>query len=362
MYKYPLGLTQQFRFCGNPFRIDTYKGCDFGCLYCYANTRKGNYKNTFDIADFNVIESMFKKAFESDREYSNINIELLRHKVPLHLGGMSDPFQRREWKYGLTYKLLELSNKYKYPIIISTKIANLPQKYWDILNPEIHAFQISLMGYNENFVRKYEINTPTPQERIEFIKLLKSKGFWVGLRIQPLIDIDEAILLIKNVEQYNINYITIEHLKIPVDNKSTRKLFDDVFKKYNFYKPKQGRAYEIPRNIKIENINKIKSITNIPIGVGDNDLHELTDTRNCCGIDTINKNFNNWLKYNYTYFATAKGTENKKNIWYPQNNCRFVLNSADRGSKDFKTVKDYVDYYCETFQYSVFKSNQNNSQ
>ncbi len=26
MYKYPIALTQQFKFCGNPFRIDLYKG------------------------------------------------------------------------------------------------------------------------------------------------------------------------------------------------------------------------------------------------------------------------------------------------------------------------------------------------
>ena len=30
MYKYPMGLIQQFRFCGNAFRIDLYQGCSFG--------------------------------------------------------------------------------------------------------------------------------------------------------------------------------------------------------------------------------------------------------------------------------------------------------------------------------------------
>ena len=29
LYKYPIGMTQQFRHCGNPFRIDSYKGCGF---------------------------------------------------------------------------------------------------------------------------------------------------------------------------------------------------------------------------------------------------------------------------------------------------------------------------------------------
>ena len=44
LYKYPMALTQQFKHCGNPFRIDTCKGCDFGCKYCFANNRGGGIK------------------------------------------------------------------------------------------------------------------------------------------------------------------------------------------------------------------------------------------------------------------------------------------------------------------------------
>ena len=62
LYKYPMALTQQFKHCGNPFRIDVYKGCDFGCNYCFANARGGNITKCFQIADFSVIEKNFEKA------------------------------------------------------------------------------------------------------------------------------------------------------------------------------------------------------------------------------------------------------------------------------------------------------------
>jgi len=344
MYKYPIALTQQFKFCGNPFRIDTYKGCNFGCKYCYANSRNGNYSSDFDVADFNIIEKLFYKAFDTQKAYKDINIELLRHKVPLHLGGMSDPFQDREWEYGLTYKFLQLTNKYNYPVMISTKCANLPEKYWNILNPNIHAFQISLIGFNDNFIKVHEINTPTATKRIEFIKLLHNKEFWVGLRIQPLIDIYEAISLIKNVEDY-INYITIEHLKIPKDNKTVFDTYNKILNVKENYYDYGRRNYELKKEIKEKNVQQIKNITKIPVGVGDNDLHKLTDTRCCCGIDTINENFNNWMKYNETYFVT--GNYYKDGIWYPKSNCRNCLNSNMRISDKFKTVKDYVDYYMQ---------------
>lgn len=176
LYEYPIGLTQQFRMCGNPFRIDVYKGCTYGCKYCFANSDNFTSKNNFMISNFDKIERLFYQAFESDKEYKNINIELLRHKVPLHLGGMSDPFQIAEAKYGLTYKLIELTNKYNYPMIISTKASSMPSKYWDILNPNIHAFQISLCGTSESWIRQFETNTPPPKYRINFMRQLNRGG------------------------------------------------------------------------------------------------------------------------------------------------------------------------------------------
>ena len=121
---------------------------------------------------------------------------MLKHYVPLHLGGMSDPFQKREWKYGITKRFLEISNKYNYPINISTRTSYLPDEYWNLLNPEIHTFQISLIGVSDEYIRKFETNTPLASERIKFVKELKRRGFWVSIRIQPIIDINEVLELI----------------------------------------------------------------------------------------------------------------------------------------------------------------------
>ena len=38
-----LTVGNQFKMCGNPFRIDTYRGCSFGCRYCFANSRNGKF-------------------------------------------------------------------------------------------------------------------------------------------------------------------------------------------------------------------------------------------------------------------------------------------------------------------------------
>ena len=332
-----MGLTQQFRHCGNPFRIDSYKGCNFGCKYCFASSRGGNFKFDSKIADFAFIKRMFDKAFNTNKEATNTTVEMLRHRVPLHLGGMADPFQSREWQYKITYKLLELTKKYNYPMVISTKAAHIPEEYFEVLDPNIHAFQISLMSMDDEYIRKFETKTPLPNERKAFAKLLRDKGFWVSIRIQPLIKIEHAIDVVNELSGI-VNYITVEHIKIGNDNANKKQMFIDMELDPKDFKS-CGREYEFITDIKRDNILKLKAISKCPIGCGDNDLHELSDSNNCCGVDTINENFNGWIKYNSMYINKT----GDKTQWYPECNCHGCFNSECQ-IKGY-SFKDYVDEY-----------------
>lgn len=335
--------SSQFVMCGNCFRMDTYKGCSFGCSYCFANNRGGgNFFSEFQVSDIQYVKNLFEAAIDKG-DCSTIKRECLNHYVPIHLGGLSDPFQPAEWNLGVSYEFLELTKKYNYPVNISTKTAHLPDKYWQVLDPKIHTFSISLMGLSDEYVRTWEANTPTPHERIEFIKLLKSKGFWVSIRIQPIIDIDEVLALIKATDSF-VDYYTVEHLKLPLDN---RKQLDKIVSKLKKAFPlvARGREYEFDARIKLANIEAIKRMTKVKIGCGDNDMHTLSDSLNCCGIDTMPEAFNNWLKYNAMYIKmTGDRTQ-----WRPQTNCNQCLNGACV-IKGYSRVEHYVDkYYLEHY-------------
>lgn len=357
-YSSSIGMTQQFRFCPNPFRVDLYKGCDFGCLYCFANSSVAKGHDGFGEAKISKLERLFSKALDSNEESGNLTIELLRHRVPLHCGGMADPFQTREWTMHLTKQFIELTNKYNYPVTFSTKVADLPDEYFELLNPEIHAFQVSILGWDDDFVRKYETNTPTAAERVEFVKKLRAKGFWCSVRIQPLVNLEQAIKLLEHCGDAP-SYITVEHLKIPFDNTEVRMLFKDEFVDGKFTKSKNNfRNMEAPIHVKKENIAKVKELVakyNIPVGVGDNDLHYLSDSRCCCGIDTINENFENYLKYNLTYFTT--GEYDLDSIWTPCSNCRECFYSrafGEVGPEDrFKDFKECTNEYIYKYQYCL---------
>jgi len=337
-YKNPIGITSQFPMCGNCFRVDTYRGCGFGCMYCFANNRSGNFTVQNQVADVGLISKWFHEAINRN-DTSNIKKEMLNKYVPLHLGGMSDPFQQREFQHGATMKFLHISRKYNYPISISTKAAFLPDRYYEILDPKIHTFQISLMGLTDEYIRKFEFNTPSAKDRINFIRHLKNLGFWVSIRIQPLIDIDEACKLIVEVEDV-VNYITIEHLKIPMDNKVMFNKLISVLGEKNFRLIPKGREYEFEGRVKNENIKRIKSMTDVACGCGDNDFHILSDSLNCCGVDLMPEAFKNWMKYNSMFI---KMTGNKTE-WYPKNNCNGCFNSTCI-KNGFNNVKQYTDNY-----------------
>ena len=282
---------------------------------------------------------MFKKAFEENGETGNITIELLRHRVPIHIGGLADPFQPIEWKLKLNYKLIELSNKYNYPLIFSTKQCFLPPEYWEILNPELHAFQISLIG------------KPSATQRLKFLHELRNKGFWCSIRIQPVIEMDEVLELCKVIDGV-ASYVTVEHLKINTDNETMKELFKDEIYKYK--RTSIMRNLELPTLEKIKNIEKIKqALPNTVVGVGDNDLHFLSQSRCCCGIDTINDNFNNYLKYNLTYFTTEKLGDKKacdEEYYIPKSSVRNSVN-GDIRVNNVHSFKDYVDMYCGKYSH-----------
>ena len=349
LYQNQIQLTGQFRFCGNAFRADTYRGCDMGCKYCFANNRNGkgfDRQVNYQLGDHEVVENYFHKM-NNGEDYKDINVELMRRRVPIHLGGMADPFQTREWTHRLTYKFLMLSKEHKYPVNISTKAAYLEPDYYKHLDPTIHAFQVSLIGVDKDYIRQYETNTPEPMKRIEFIKDLKARGFWVAVRIQPLIDVTEAERVLEQLHQH-IDYCTIEHLKI---SKKNSDVFDEFIEmlpleyKVNIRATPNKPEFELNNKIKLDNVEYLRSkFKGVKFGCGDNDLHQFSDSLNCCGVDTMPPAFKNWLKYNSMYIKMTKD----RSQWTPSQSCNGCFNSGSivRGN----TYSDYVeDYYMSLY-------------
>ena len=352
VYHECMQLTSQFKFCPNAFRIDMYRGCDFGCKYCFANMEAfgetGTGLSSWRVADIKDVQRKFELAFETDKESKSVIVELLRHKVPLHCGGMSDPFQSREAELGLTTKLIELSNKYDYPICFSTKASWFPNnKIEKLLNPKIHAFQVSMMGYHWDYMYEWETNTPNIARRAEFVQYLREDmGMWCSVRIQPIIDIKEAAKLMYYMEGVP-SYYSIEHIHVIADSYFANKTLRDYIREHKMEDmfTQVGGVLEFKHEVKEKHAKLLIRIANkfgVKVGVADNDLHYMSQSRCCCGIDTIGGAFDNYLKYNSCYLST--GESDVKSLWKPKSNVRRHMNMGAQKPTVFveAVVKKYI--------------------
>ena len=88
-----------------PFRwtINPYRGCEFGCKYCYAR-----YTHEFmEMREPEQFErKIFAKAFDAARFREELRALPLGETIAL--GTATDPYQPAERRYGVTRKMLEV--------------------------------------------------------------------------------------------------------------------------------------------------------------------------------------------------------------------------------------------------------------
>lgn len=388
-YSSPIQLTSQFYFCPVPLRLDTYSGCNHNCKYCFANNSNqkfisrgetlGNEVNIGLIkpTKLEYVKKYFDIAFEGKpntfKNQEALAIEALRHKVPLHFGGMSDGFQPLERKLNISYEVLKLLKSYNYPIIISTKNSLITEeKYFNLLKDyENLAIQVSLIHTDDKVLKILEPNASSYKERLNILKKYEDK--FTILRIQPIIPfLTEEILpeLIKTASEYKVNHIITEGLKLftsnPLINKDISNAFKSItgssFDLEKYYKSidakYSGNDLELPTWRKYEYVKIVSELCKkykIQFGSGDNDLRIFGDTPCCCGIANL-KGFENVLKCNIGYAgfrATNKLPFRKskdkfsfnliKNEYIPRGDFRIIMSNKKLSEKFSKQKITYDD-------------------
>jgi len=176
--------------CHYAFEIDTYgRGCVFNCGYCYAKdqlTKHGawNKPHPFPL-DIGEVRRAFASAFESDKK-SKWN-SILRQRIPLRIGSMSDSFMWMDKKYRVTHELLKILKHYRYPYIIFTRSDLIVQDdYLNVLDQSLAAIQFSICGPNEELTRKLEPGAPNVWKRLNALSILNKAGYRTAVRLNPL--------------------------------------------------------------------------------------------------------------------------------------------------------------------------------
>lgn len=276
--------------CDLPVRFDTYRGCSHGCKYCFVQTNGKKY-DISKIKKGEGVQSLLN-WINGKREQTT---KWCDWDIPLHWGGVSDPFQPCERTMRRSYEALKVFAKTKYPFVVSTKgkIVADP-KYLELLKQCNCVVQISAV------CSKYDVlepGAPTFLDRVEIMRKVAPNVKRVIVRIQPYMhEVREDVIgnldLFKEAGIYGI---IVEGMKF------SKKLPGLV---------KAGMDYVYPQKLIRSDLVKIRDAAHkagLAFYSGENRERELGDSLCCCGIDGLDGFVEN--KYNLNHIARGDMVE-----------------------------------------------------
>ena len=155
--------------------------------------------------------------------------------------------------------------------------------------------------------------------------LRKDFGIWCSVRIQPIIQKWEAVALMLALRDIP-SFYSLEHLHVIADSWAGQEALLKYCKGSKSF-VQNGGVTEFRTDVKQENIKFLTKIANhfgVKVGAADNDLHRMSQSRCCCGTDTIGGQFDNYLKFNECYMST--GETRVADLFIPQSNVRRHMN------------------------------------
>src|SRR3979409_1517850 len=166
--------------------INPYRGCEHGCIYCYARPSHA-YLELSPGLDFET--KLFAKTNAA---------ELLRETLarpgykpsPIALGANTDCYQPIERKYRITRQILEVLAECEHPVTMVTKSA-LVERDLDLLAPmakkNLVKVFVSIGSLDRALARKLEPRAARPPRRMDVLRNLAQAGVPCGVMVAALI-------------------------------------------------------------------------------------------------------------------------------------------------------------------------------
>jgi DNA repair photolyase len=166
--------------------INPYRGCEHGCIYCYARPMH-EYMGYSAGLDFET------KIFVKRRAPQLLREALASRKwTPevIALSGATDPYQPVERTLKLTRGCLEVLAEFRNPVGIITK-NRLVTRDIDLLAPmaadQCATVSVSVTTLDLQLNRILEPRTSSPHQRLDAIRALSESGIPVRVLVAPVI-------------------------------------------------------------------------------------------------------------------------------------------------------------------------------
>ncbi|WP_144300247.1 PA0069 family radical SAM protein [Elioraea rosea] len=166
--------------------INPYRGCEHGCIYCYARPSHAHLGLSPGL-DFET-KLLFKPEAATllARELSRPGYR----PAPIALGSNTDPYQPVERQLKLTRAVLEVLAEFNHPCTIVTKSA-LVARDIDILAPmaerRLVRVCLSVTTLDRSLANVMEPRAATPSRRLQAIEALSAAGIPTAVLAAPMI-------------------------------------------------------------------------------------------------------------------------------------------------------------------------------
>jgi DNA repair photolyase len=166
--------------------INPYRGCEHGCIYCYARPSH-SYMGLSPGLDFET------KLFYKHDAARVLEQELARPRYvckQIMLGANTDPYQPIERRLQVTRSILTVLCKCRHPVSIVTKgilVARDIDLLAELAKQKLASVVMSLTTLDAEVKRTLEPRAASPQARLRVMRQLVDAGVPTGVLVAPVV-------------------------------------------------------------------------------------------------------------------------------------------------------------------------------
>jgi DNA repair photolyase len=165
--------------------INPYRGCEFGCVYCYAR-----YTHEFMEQDPAAFEDLIYAKAGAAALLAH-DLRKADRRETIAIGTATDPYQPAERKFGKMREMLTLLSRERGRRIAITTKSDLVTRDIDLLTAiaqsNLVSVNMTVTTLDAKLARILEPRAPRPDLRIEAIRRLSAAGITTGVANSPVL-------------------------------------------------------------------------------------------------------------------------------------------------------------------------------
>lgn len=199
--------------------INPYKGCEHGCIYCYARPNHA-YRGLSAGLDFETkifVKTGLDEALKRDLAKKSYEV------APIVLAGDTDIYQPLERELKVTRSILEVLDAHNHPVSLVTK-SSMILRDLDILSSMAErglvSATLSLTTLDKTLARTMEPRASAPYRRLQAIQQLATMGVPVNVLTAPIVpglNDDEIERMLQSAQSAGAGHAGYVMLRLPLE-------------------------------------------------------------------------------------------------------------------------------------------------